>query len=478
MDSISYIKYTFNNINTDILAENMYVGLGDVTLPTDITFDDTAYRNTKRNLIFAKKILTTDTAALISKNSWVANTTYDRYDNISNNNFHVINQNRDVYKCIYNSASTPSTIEPITRGNSLIEESDGYIWKYMFTLTEAEFNKFSTTDFIPIIEDNDIVGNSVSGTIDFVTIDEGNTNFSLYNTGTVQQKLSTQVYKIEDTASSITNAYQNFNVYINNGTGVGTLTNVSTSYANSTGKYITFSSGVSLNVDSEYIISPKVEISDRRGTGFEGYSVIGENEELSQIIVIDPGSDYIKPELSLTTNGTGGDVEVTFLLSPELGHGSDAISELNAKKLMISSNFLLNEHQTLPNNSFTFYRSSLLNNPNTNSPGQNTISYGISADITTTMAVGSLVTGANASGMIYYSNSTHVKINDVIGDFANGEVISDANSVTGTINIIKNKDAETLSGSILYYSTHTNGVEHDQNVSEDIKFILNLESNT
>jgi len=40
----------------------------------------------------------------------------------------------------------------------------------MYELTEAEFNKFATTDKIPLKIDTNVTGNAVSGAIDVVSV--------------------------------------------------------------------------------------------------------------------------------------------------------------------------------------------------------------------------------------------------------------------------------------------------------------------
>ena len=56
----------------------------------------------------------------------------------------------------------------------------------MYELTEAEFNKFATTDKIPLKIDTDVTGNAVSGAIDIVDVNSGGSRYNAVANGVIK----------------------------------------------------------------------------------------------------------------------------------------------------------------------------------------------------------------------------------------------------------------------------------------------------
>jgi hypothetical protein len=68
-----------------------------------------------------------------------------------NVNFYVLTDEYNVYKCLNNNNGANSTIKPTyVAFNSTTTESDGYIWKYMYTLTNKDRTRFLTFDWMPV----------------------------------------------------------------------------------------------------------------------------------------------------------------------------------------------------------------------------------------------------------------------------------------------------------------------------------------
>jgi len=174
-----------NNFITDIANGNYYVFVG---LPNAITFDsgwdssqpspidNDLYLNSYRDTILGvKKINTSDVIRVIPKLQWVTGRKYDMYRhdysvyNISpvasatrlyDAQYYVINQDYRVYICI-NNGSTPanqnqgviSTQEPLHTDISPRKESDGYVWKYLYTLSPSDVLKFDATNYVAVPND-------------------------------------------------------------------------------------------------------------------------------------------------------------------------------------------------------------------------------------------------------------------------------------------------------------------------------------
>jgi hypothetical protein len=126
----------------------------------------------KDTLLFGKKVISSNVRRVVRKVDWTSNTRYDMYrhdyspTNLTPNSnlprlydsdFYVMNSNYRVYVCIDNGSSGSNTLgnksqdeptfidaEPSAAGSS----NDGYIWKYLFTVSPSDIIKFDSTEYI------------------------------------------------------------------------------------------------------------------------------------------------------------------------------------------------------------------------------------------------------------------------------------------------------------------------------------------
>ena len=127
--------------------------------------------------LFAKRVTGKNVRRLIRKVDWTQGTRYEmyRHDYSINNqspvtksarlfdaNYYVINENFNVYVCIDNGSSGINTtgnasqdeptftdLEPSKAG----ESGDGYIWKFLYTVSPSDIIKFDSTEFIAVPND-------------------------------------------------------------------------------------------------------------------------------------------------------------------------------------------------------------------------------------------------------------------------------------------------------------------------------------
>ena len=152
-------------------------------------------------LISAKKINSTDVLRVIKKIAWTSGTIYEMYrhdysvsnltpqtsaSNLYNANYYVMNSDFRVYECIYNGAA------PSNSGNGIVSldepvhtdleprlESDGYLWKYLYTIKPSDIVKFDSAEYIPVPSDwatstdvENVRNNAVDGKIETVVIED------------------------------------------------------------------------------------------------------------------------------------------------------------------------------------------------------------------------------------------------------------------------------------------------------------------
>jgi hypothetical protein len=107
-----------------------------------------------RDMYAAKRITTSDVTHAIERYDWTSGTVYDQYDdtdtNLMDDDFYVMTEDYNVYKVLSNANGTASTTKPSGVSTSPFTTADGYIWKYMYTVTTAKALKFLTNDYIPV----------------------------------------------------------------------------------------------------------------------------------------------------------------------------------------------------------------------------------------------------------------------------------------------------------------------------------------
>jgi len=151
------------------------------------------------DMLGAKLIASTDVTHCIPRRNWTTGTTYDKYEhNISTSNaaasgatnlfdstFVVMNSVFAVYKVIDNDGNTASTVEPTSTSNSIFTTSDGYKWKYMYSLTSAETLNFMSTDFMHISTDSTVSAAAVNGALDTIEIVAGGSSYNTSSGSTI-----------------------------------------------------------------------------------------------------------------------------------------------------------------------------------------------------------------------------------------------------------------------------------------------------
>jgi len=151
------------------------------------------------DMLGAKLIASTDVSRVIPRRNWTTGTTYDMYEhNISSANatasgatnlydaaFVIMNSSNAVYKVIENDGATASTVEPTSTSNSIFATSDGYRWKYMYSLTSAETLNFMSTDFIHASTDSTVSAAAVDGALDTALVVAGGSSYSTSSGATI-----------------------------------------------------------------------------------------------------------------------------------------------------------------------------------------------------------------------------------------------------------------------------------------------------
>ena len=184
---------------TEPAANYLYVAYGKNSPWPNDSVPNTALDTTSdrddvwKNMIGGKRVTGNDISLAIRRIDWTSNTIYQAYDDTSstlydsNNQFYVLTDDYNVYKCLYNNNSANSIIKPTyVQANFTSTEADGYVWKYMYTLNTKERQKFLNENWIPVksltINDTSqqylVQQAAVDGALDVILVTNGGTNYT------------------------------------------------------------------------------------------------------------------------------------------------------------------------------------------------------------------------------------------------------------------------------------------------------------
>jgi len=156
--------FTAEQFIKSIESSNVYLTFGYQTpwdselYPPQANTSVSSYYETWWNMIGGKLINGADVRHVIPRINWAANTTYIAYDQNqdsltkgANTSYYVLTDDFNVYKCIANNYGQPSTYKPTSANPGIIfQTADLYFWKYMYTLTGDEQQRFLSDSFMPV----------------------------------------------------------------------------------------------------------------------------------------------------------------------------------------------------------------------------------------------------------------------------------------------------------------------------------------
>ena len=267
--------------------------------------DSFSYRaHSGDTMMFGKRVSSANIRRIIRRVDWAEGNRYEIYrddysasnpspltaaNRLYDANYYVLNSDFKVYVCIDNGSSgdnilgnisqdepTFTDLEPSKAGNS----GDGYVWKYLFTVSPSDIIKFDSTEYITV------PNNWLTST-------------------------DSQIRLVRENGNSDVNLNQIKHVYIENA-GSG--------YANGLGQEVDIlgdGTGAKARVD---VVNGKIT-DVTVSAGGKGYSYG----------IVDLGT--------LNSNVGAGRAKLIPIIPPGLGHGSDVYSELGTDKVIIYARF-------------------------------------------------------------------------------------------------------------------------------------------
>ena len=141
-----------------------YIGIGrseqwddSENVPT-VTDAPKTIRNLRAGLQSIKSA--NDVTFTIPRYNWSSGAIYSAYDDAlasipAVNSYYVLTEDNQVYVCLQQGksstgAATTSTIKPTGTSTKAFKTADGYVWKFLYTLSASRANKFLSANFTPV----------------------------------------------------------------------------------------------------------------------------------------------------------------------------------------------------------------------------------------------------------------------------------------------------------------------------------------
>ena len=398
--------------------------------PTD-TFNQMNNGELWRDMIGAKKILSTDVDTVVPRVNWTTGTVYDMYQHddtaMFTKSFLVLADGVNVYKCIRNglvgdagtSSTTTSTVKPdhVTPNTTPIE-SDGYMWRFMYTVSSANITKYLTTSWMPVISSTNSAVDTNIGSVHVVLLTAVGSG---YTNGTVSLGVSGDGTGFAANVTITSNSVANV-----------TVTNVGTGYTQLT---LTLSSGGGSGATFKPIYSPGGKLAGR-----------GHGWDLEE----ECGGFYRLLNCKL-----------------EFGETSTLTTSNDYRRVMVIKN---------PYNWGTTTIATVVNRRQTQRLTAAVVSGTLVADETvtggTSTATAKVVEWDAASTHLFLTNSSVVE--GLTTAWTNGETLTGGTSgatVTYSAGTVDNPDLEPGSGLILYVENRA-AIVRSADQSEDFKIIF------
>lgn len=327
-----------------------------------------------RKMSFGKRITPTDVAPMIRNIPYQSEYLFTMYDDqdadlFDSDYYCVVDESSfyHVYKCLDNNLGANSTIEPvfahITGANTIVyQTSDGYRWKYMYSIPLADYEQFATENYVPVYSNSTVSDAAVYGSIDVIKIELEGKNYNNYMSGSftaadVRYNGNSTLYRVSNNNISLVNGYYTDTlIYISAGTGAGQYKTVSDYFTDSNGSFVVVNSVFTTPPEngSSWDINPRVDIV---GSGIETVNAVARclinassTNSIYRVEMLNRGVGYDFATATATANDVVGISSVAQLrpiFPPKNGHGFDPAPELGSKWVTFGINFSNTESNTI-----------------------------------------------------------------------------------------------------------------------------------
>ena len=420
-----------------------YIGIGrseqwdsSETVPTPTNSPQTiqAFRNALQGV---KKVEAT--SLVVPRNNWASGVIYSQFDDqqagYPTSPYYVKNEANQVYVCLEvgrNAAGTavPSTNEPTHSNNDARRLADGYVWKFLYTISAASANSFMSSNFMPVqvqgatdsnstgiqLKQEEVQNNAKAGEILNLVITDGGAGYSSLPTITI--------------------------------TGTGSNASFIPAIDSATGRLV------------------RLRAEDSSNGDVKGF-----------------GTGYTRAIVSITGGGASQNATARAVLGPDSGMGKDPREDLRSTSVMFHSDLLGTDSDLIVNQDFR--QVGLIRDPKTSAGAAFLLTTGNSLK---SMTLSSIVTEFTADKTILGSTTAAKAIIDEIDSnqifyhqtddtgfltFQDGELITETNGAgDGVIDsALRSPEVDPETGARLYIDNRK-PVSRALAQNEDIKVVV------
>lgn len=240
-------------------------------------------RSSWREMIGAKRLDGRNVSFVARRYDWESDRSWDRHDgsdpDLWRKPYFCMNSFGEVHKCLWNANGSPSTVEPSGRSLVPVKSTDGYVWKYMYTVSPQDLDRYGNAYWFPVktldgsdgSDQWDVQNTAIPGSVEAIVVEAAGESYSP----------DTCVVRVE-------------------GDGTGA--------------------------------TAEIERND-----------VDPNGGISEVRMVSRGSGYTWAEIVVEDSSGGRGGRFRALVSPPGGHGSDPVKELSSFYVMISVDFVGDE---------------------------------------------------------------------------------------------------------------------------------------
>lgn len=355
-------------------ADTVYAFIGKETIwgapdtpPVTIDDNNSTLTTIHSDLLAIKKIPYTDMSYMVKRYNWTTATIYDEFrndysatnlsatgaSNLDTAKFYVLNSVNRVYKCISNNSGVASTIEPTSVSTGLFQTADGYIWKYLYTISGADMLKFADANWIPVQSDSGVIAAATDGEIGHIYVQNGGSGYPASTTVPVYIEVDGDfTYDATMTAAVSGGAITGLSSLNNNVVSLGNYTPSYTGmpvvFRQITASGIVESATGLINTDATGKVGSVTLVYG--GTGYTSGTIQIEQSKATGIATTDASGIITKvvvPNLLGGKNNTTAECRIVSsqgsgfvgvpVIAPKGGHGSNPFSELLCSTVGLST---------------------------------------------------------------------------------------------------------------------------------------------
>lgn len=489
--------------NSTIIVANSANFIGNVDVGNVVVATSDQDQARQVVAIRSNKVIALNTGLTIS----VSNTSVSRRDNtypFSANTFYIRNTRDQVFKCLFNGNSAPSTVEPTIDIDGQLPENpfiltpDGYKWKYLYTIPAGLKQKFFTNKWMPVATDFAVTSTATDGRIDIIRVLWGGSGY--IRGGNSNTAAILQVTNTDGQGANLLASVTNGNITsVTILTGGNNYTEGTVSIVN--GQQLgSFVIGGTVNVSGTVVSANLANTSNQSFVGnvFVNDIITVNNQSRNVVTVINSTHLSVNTAFSNATSQIASiarsNAQFDLQIGPPGGHGSNPAQELRAHSLMITVEFDNTENSTIPisdnTNTFDFNQVGVLVNPFVANGAYiaNLTNYRTTTRLSVsapgifnfiddeTVFVGDSITNFTGIANVAHwdTGTSYLYINNITGTFGAQQIIKGANSgVSLPILSVANSDVKLFSGNLIYMENRSNVVRKDDQIDQ-VKIVLSF----